>query len=250
MSDKQFPRVVAQTRVDVSAAGRVLTALESGAELPTGEQEVYIVGSHKILRHAHNGRFQTLLAVVVRRLLRDVPNELSYLDISSQVPLEGTKQNFPLTGFKAVHDRRNGPHYIIFGKLDEFFIDKFPEPEMLDAVVHTHSVFVGIYPFLPVVGSFLVERHIDEFPVFRSVPAKVDLVLINVGKIVPRLLRSTRSQTLVVLDLEPSAVVVTPLPLLVLHHREELQRVSPPRRRGHLDDRSDELLQESVELAQ
>jgi len=64
---------------DVPRARRVLAALEARAELAVGVEQVEVVGPDKVLREADDGPLERYVAVVVRRVLRDVARQLADL---------------------------------------------------------------------------------------------------------------------------------------------------------------------------
>ena len=58
-------------------------------------------------RDALRGRLRELAVVFVRRVLRDVTGQLSDFDFLFELALEATEQDFALTGFETINDRRN-----------------------------------------------------------------------------------------------------------------------------------------------
>jgi hypothetical protein len=72
-------RDLRHVREDVTGAGGVLAALETRSELAVRVEHVDVVAADKVLREADNRALQRGVAVVVRRVLRDVTGKLSDL---------------------------------------------------------------------------------------------------------------------------------------------------------------------------
>lgn len=68
---------------NVASAGGVLASLQTSSEHAVGHQQGDVVGAHKVLRHAHNGGGQAVLAVVVRTVLGHVARQLRHLQCFS-----------------------------------------------------------------------------------------------------------------------------------------------------------------------
>ena len=92
----------AQPGVDVPWRGTVLATLQPGAKLTAGVEQVDVVRPDKVLGEANDGAGEGLLAVVVRRVLGDVPSELGDLDVTLQVPLEPAVHDLPLAGLEPI----------------------------------------------------------------------------------------------------------------------------------------------------
>mmetsp|Transcript_32833 Transcript_32833/g.88944 ORF Transcript_32833/g.88944 Transcript_32833/m.88944 type:complete len:342 (-) Transcript_32833:813-1838(-) len=239
-----------QARVDVARGGVVLAALQSRAKLPGWHQQVQIVGPNKVLRKVDDGVLQRRLAVVVGRLLGDVPNKLGNLDVVLQLLLERAVDNLPLGGFEAIDHRGDRARDVVLGKLHELLVDEVRVADGALRVVHKGAVLVAVDPLLPVISPFLVERQVDGLAVVIAAPLEAHLVLLDVPEVLLRLLHRAGSQALVVLRLPALAVVRALLPLLVLVQREEGGLLASLGVLGaslpHLHDRRDEFLEEAV----
>lgn len=73
------PRDLRNVCKDVTSAGRVLAALQPRTELSVRVEDVQVVRADKVLRQADDRALQRDVAVVVRRVLGDVPRQLSDL---------------------------------------------------------------------------------------------------------------------------------------------------------------------------
>lgn len=116
-------------REDIPCGSMILTALVSSTELPIRHQEVNVVTAYVVLSQVNDGHHKTLLSVVVRRFLRDIPDELRdlspvmseslrtskyvvYLDFALQLALEATPDDFPLSRFETIGYRWNRSHIV------------------------------------------------------------------------------------------------------------------------------------------
>lgn len=126
------PRDLSHVREDVTRARRIFPALESRTKLAVRVEDVQVVRADKVLREADDRALKRDVAVVVRRVLRDVTGELAdlqeerlsvcalggregtrratRLDFVLQLALEATEEDLALTGLEAVdygRDRTN-----------------------------------------------------------------------------------------------------------------------------------------------
>lgn len=66
------------------------------SELTAGVQNIAIVAPDEVLSHVGDCSMQACLAVVICRLLADIPSELGDFDLFLQVLLEARKEYFTL----------------------------------------------------------------------------------------------------------------------------------------------------------
>ena len=65
-----------------------------------------------------------VVVVVARRALGHIPSELRDLDLSLELALEAREEDLALPGLEPVHQRRDRPHVVHHGKVDELLVDK------------------------------------------------------------------------------------------------------------------------------
>mmetsp|Transcript_13089 Transcript_13089/g.34632 ORF Transcript_13089/g.34632 Transcript_13089/m.34632 type:complete len:337 (+) Transcript_13089:990-2000(+) len=234
-----------QARVDVPRGGGVLAALQASTELPLRNQQVHVVGAHKVLSHADNRLGQRSLAVVVRGMLGDVAHELRHLAIVLQLALEASEEHLTLARLEAIDHRGDRARHVCLGEKDKLLVDKVAVAHLRHRVVDEVAVLVAVDPGLPVVRALLVEGEVDGPVVLHAVVPVGDLVGFDGAEILLRLLCRASPQTLVVLDVEALAVVRGLLPHLILGHRVETHDV--PASAG-LHDGREELLEKARQL--
>ncbi|GIX60845.1 phosphatase [Babesia caballi] len=221
------PRDGHQLRENVTRRRGVLAALLAAAKLSAGLQNV-----------------DRGLAVVVRRVLRDVARQLGHLALRHQVPLEAPEEHLPLPRFPPVHHRGDAALRVVYRELDELLVDEVGVPQALDGVVDGRAVLVALHPHLAVVHPLLVEGHVDAVVVDVVLVGEVDEVPPDVGEVLLELLVGGGPETFVVLDL-PAGQVGGVDPLGVVLHREEGQDGVAL---GRLDDGRDKLPDEPLVL--
>ena len=118
-------------------------------------------------------------------------------------------------------------------------------PEDLDVVVDVHLRVVGRQPLLSVVRPLLVEEEVDTLVVLVVLVPELDLVLLHLREVFSRLLVVGGSETLVVLAVPSFEVSSLVRPGLEIGDREESHHLVLPSQVRALDDRGDELLEES-----
>mmetsp|Transcript_129065 Transcript_129065/g.413561 ORF Transcript_129065/g.413561 Transcript_129065/m.413561 type:complete len:216 (+) Transcript_129065:1571-2218(+) len=205
-----------QAGVDVTRAGRVLPTLKTSTELPRGNQQVDVVGSHKALCHANDCALKRRFAMMVRAVLRNVTSQLSDLHVALEVPLEATENDLALSGLEAVHHARDGSHYVVLRKGDQLLVDKVGVSDRRLGVIHGVAVLVRIDPVLAIVCTLLVECQIDGVIVCRTRVLEGHPVVFDVLEVFLALSRSGSTQTFVVLDLPTFPILMVLLPLLIV----------------------------------
>jgi hypothetical protein len=81
---------------DITGAGRVLAALQSGTELTVGQQQIDIVGANVVLGQVDDGGHEGRLAVVVRRVLSHRTGQLRHFHLPFVVSLQASEQHLPI----------------------------------------------------------------------------------------------------------------------------------------------------------
>ena len=115
------------------------THLNTSTELTVGLQEVDVVATDKVLGETNNGHVQTLLAVVIRRLLGNVTTKLRDLDFLVEVPLEASVQHLTLTRFETIGNRGDGTDVVCHGEEDKLLVDEVSDGDRSNIVVQVGS---------------------------------------------------------------------------------------------------------------
>mmetsp|Transcript_74018 Transcript_74018/g.163642 ORF Transcript_74018/g.163642 Transcript_74018/m.163642 type:complete len:312 (-) Transcript_74018:1512-2447(-) len=233
---------------DVPGAGVVGSALDAGAKLPGRHQEVQVVGAHKILRHRDDGASQGRLSMMVGTVLADVADQLRYLNVASQVPLEATIENLPLRRLEPIHHRRHTSHDTILRELYKLQLHEVLVGDGGLGVVDASALLISVHPRLPIVGSRLGESHVDQLPIFVGLPFEVQAMLVKGREVLLGLSSGASAQALIVLDV-PALRVATHLllPGLIFHLCEEGVHLGALR---CLHNRGHELFHEAALLQQ
>jgi hypothetical protein len=192
------------------------------------------------------------------------------LDLVLELALEAREQYLALGGLEAVHDVGDAALVVVVGEDDVLLVDEVGVLELSHlghlAVVQVRFLRERVEPVLSVADAVLSEDHVNEVRTGADLGrdgsallllfalrgsrcfvqrqlGELDLVQVERRKVLLGFGGRRRSETLVVLELVPLPAVSGGLePLLVLGEREE---GDGPASLGHLDDRSDELLQEA-----
>ncbi|ABT14104.1 hypothetical protein MT325_m550L [Paramecium bursaria chlorella virus MT325] len=98
---------------DIPGRSAIFPAKNTRTKLTVGEQQVHVVTAHIVLCHAYNGTLQTLLTMMVSRVLSDVTRKLSDLHFVGQVPLECGKEDLTLRWLEAIHHAGNRTLHVI-----------------------------------------------------------------------------------------------------------------------------------------
>ena len=77
--------------------------LVTSAKLAIRLKKVYVVAAHIILCHSNNGTGETLLTMMVSRMLRYITRKLSNFSFLYKVSLERTEKDLPLTWFQTIN---------------------------------------------------------------------------------------------------------------------------------------------------
>mmetsp|Transcript_3484 Transcript_3484/g.8354 ORF Transcript_3484/g.8354 Transcript_3484/m.8354 type:complete len:832 (-) Transcript_3484:586-3081(-) len=234
-----------QACVNVPRACVVLATLQARSELTRGNQEVDVVGTDEVLRHANNRSLQGRLSVVVGAVFGNIPSKLCHLHVAPQIALECGIDDLPLSRLEAIHETRDGTHDVVAGETNELLIHEVRVRHGVSGVIHCIAVLVAVDPLLPVICSLLVEGQVDEFIVTSTSPFEEHPVISNVLEVLFALLCSGGTETFVVLCGPSFPSVVLLLPCLVVHNTEELQLLCSL---GNFDDGRDELFHETFEL--
>lgn len=129
--------------------------------------------------------------------------------------------------------------------MNEFFIDEILHFQSLDWVIHIDLKVKPFQPAFPLIGHFLVKSQVDRLLILLITVSELNLVFLQVRKILLSLTMSWRSQSLIVLDFPVS--IGWDLPQLVVCLGEEIYSLSAVLAP---DDRGHELFQEPVDSAQ
>lgn len=174
--------------------------------------------------------------MVICGFLRNVAGKLSDLDFFGEVSLETTKENLSLTRFETVGHRWNRSDIISHGEENQLLVDKIGDGEGLNIMIkvgtrlqinssasipircHVLAHFELTQPFLTIIRFFLVERHINQLPVLRLHGLKRQTVFVKIAEILFSIGRGTGAQTLVVLGLPSTTIVILGFPFFVLWH--------------------------------
>mmetsp|Transcript_40081 Transcript_40081/g.111411 ORF Transcript_40081/g.111411 Transcript_40081/m.111411 type:complete len:211 (-) Transcript_40081:955-1587(-) len=131
-----------QPRVNVTRRSMVLAALEPRAELSRGHEEVHVVGADKVLREVHDRVLEGRLPMVVRGLLRDVPHELSNLDVVLELLLEGAEEHLALRRLEAVDHRGHRTQDVVLGKLHQLLVDEVGVANVVLRMVYKGALLI------------------------------------------------------------------------------------------------------------
>ena len=138
--------------------------LEARAELARRVEERDVVRADEGLRHADDGAGERGLAVVVRRVLRDVARELRDLDLVLDhrlAALEAREEDLALAGLEAVDHRRDRAHVVGLAELHEVRVDELRDRHVLLVRVDEGlGVEVSIQPLLAVARTVLTEGQV------------------------------------------------------------------------------------------
>lgn len=160
----------------------MITNSQTGTELTIGREQVDVITANKVLGQTNNGARQRLFAVVVCRLLRDVPNQLGNLDLFDDFLLECAKQHFSLTRLETVGHGGDRADIVRHRKEDKLFVDKVRDGNLVSVVIEECTGLnvsfsppawkLKLYleltkPLLAVIRLLFAKRHLDQFPVVR-----------------------------------------------------------------------------------
>ena len=131
-------------------------------------------------------------------------------------------------------------------KQDQLFVYKFRVCHGIDSIIHESIRFHSKQPALSVIHSFFSKCQLNTVTsTFR--PSKIDFVCRQVRKVLLCLSSSGRSQTLIVLRLPALAIISALFPGQIFGNgKKSFLFLSL----GTFHNRSDELLQETVDLKQ
>mmetsp|Transcript_121800 Transcript_121800/g.289582 ORF Transcript_121800/g.289582 Transcript_121800/m.289582 type:complete len:416 (-) Transcript_121800:1242-2489(-) len=236
-----------QAGVNVPRACVVLATLQARSELTRGNQEVDVVGTDEVLRHANNRSLQGCLSVVVGTVLAYISNKLRNLHVRPQVALEATVEDLALSRLQTIHDRWHTSHQVVAGELYQLFVHKLLVGHSSLGVIHKASLLVLVHPDFAIISTPLVEGHVNQLVVTCSLPLEVNSMLLNLAEVLFGFSGCACTKTFVVLDFPPCAILGLLLPLLVLNHREKLLHLPVF---GCFDNWCDELLQKTFVVSE
>ena len=124
---EEHPRECGQLCEDVTGRGRVLAALQARAELARRVEQRQVVRADVRLRHADDRARERLLAMVIRRVLRDVARELRHLDLvldERLATLEAREHDLALARLEPIHLGGDGAHVVRVRVVDELLVDE------------------------------------------------------------------------------------------------------------------------------
>mmetsp|Transcript_96360 Transcript_96360/g.305690 ORF Transcript_96360/g.305690 Transcript_96360/m.305690 type:complete len:281 (+) Transcript_96360:61-903(+) len=184
---------------------------------------------------------------MVGTVLRDVAGELGDLHVTRELLLECPKEDLPLARLKTIHHAGDCALDVVLGKENQLLLDEVIVTQRRLAMIHEGALLTRANPLLAVVGTLWMECHVNEVLVLSTTVSELDLVVLNVSKVLPRFLGGAGPKTLVVLALPSATFAVLILPRCVLRQREKRVRLVPLR---DLDNGCDKLLQEARHLQQ
>ena len=93
---------------DVTSTGRILATHASRAKLSVRHEQIHIVTAAKVLRETDDRHGQSLIAMVIRRMLGHIALELMDLDFCLELALKTTKDHLPLSWLESIDNTGDG----------------------------------------------------------------------------------------------------------------------------------------------
>ena len=81
--------------------------------------------------------------MMIRRMLSNVATQLCDLNLIPQLPLKTGKEYLPLSWLESIHNARDTPSIISYGKVDQLLMYEVIVAQLLHVVVHKR-VHVGV----------------------------------------------------------------------------------------------------------
>jgi hypothetical protein len=185
--------------------------------------------------------------MVIGTVFCNIPTKLGNFDFVLKFPLEACKQDLSLARFQTVYHIRNRSHVVSNGEVDEFFVHKVTIIQPLDTMVDEDVAIELSEPRLSCICLLLIKRKHDLLKAAIVLLLKLNDVLFEVREVFFGFSCCTCSQSFIILDLIRTQIADSILPRVVLCLGKESLNVLILRGAfGHLNNRSNKLLEESL----